>query len=567
MDAHPTPRRHGGDILIFLTFILTFVILGCAEIGAPPGGEVDKTGPFVIASIPANGDVNVARGDEVTLRFSERIVKPTGKQAIYISPRPQTPPQIKWKSDYIVIKFADSFTVGQTYIISLGADIRDLRNNGIDSNVVIAFSTGPSIDSGKISGHTVNVGTPAAGVLVALYDTSLFNSGEPIDSIYPTYLTQSNKDGNFSFQYLPNREYRMIAFTDNNHNERFSPSREQFAVPDRPIIVGGPLPLDEIYLPLTSQDTTAPSILAASYTTDKLIKVNLSRSINLGLLRTSPSNFLVRSAADTTQIFPARGLLESDTTESRLLTFYVGPLTEGTYRAELGFDADHPPLSFDSLRVEDGKDNTPPEVVRFTPSNEPVFLKDLDIRLTFSEPIDTSKLTAQTFFLIDQDTNSVAIKRIWKDPFHLAVRSDSLKPGTDYRFNLAEFDIADLAGNEMGDSLKTYPFSIIDRDSVGSVSGNIRIEIPSKHQDQTVLEFLKISNGQRFQFPVSGSSFSVDLPAGKYFMSGFIDSNLNGERDRGSIFPYTYSETTGAYADTVAVRARFETADIQMIFK
>ncbi|HKK21652.1 MAG TPA: Ig-like domain-containing protein [candidate division Zixibacteria bacterium] len=567
MDAPPIPCRGGREISILFTLILSAFLFGCAEVGAPPGGEVDKTGPSLIASEPANGAIDVPPGDEVTLRFSERIVQPSGKQAVFISPRQQVAPKIKWKSDYITIKFADSFSVDQTYIISLGADIRDLRNNGIDSNVVVAFSTGPTIDSGKISGHTVTDGGTVPGMLVALYDTSLFSSGEPIDSIYPTYITQSNKDGNFSFQYLPEREYRMIAFTDNNHNERFSPSREQFAVPDRSIIVGGSLPLNDIYLPITSQDTLRPRILAASYTSDKLVRVSLSNAIKLDLLRTSPANFLLKSASDSTKLYPARGFLESDTSEAKQLTFFAGPLPEGIYSAELAYDADRPSLRFDSLRVEDAKDETPPEIIRFTPSNLPIFLKDLKISMTFSEPLDTSKLSAQTFFLLDRDTNSVPVERRWSDPFHLGFTSDSLEPGMEYKFNVTEFDIADLAGNGMGDSLMTYSISLIDEDSVGSITGDIRIDIPSKEQFPAVLEFLRISSGQRFQFPASGSTFSVNLPAGKYFLSGFIDSNLNGKRDKGSIFPYEYSETIGAYPDTVAVRARFETAGIEMIFK
>lgn len=560
-------RCSSRKISIPLIVFISAMFLGCAEVGPPPGGEIDKSAPRLIASEPPNGAVNVPRSNMITLRFSERIVQPSGPRAIFISPRPQTPPSIKWKSDYVIIKFADSFATDQTYIISAGADIKDLRNNSIDSNLVIAFSTGATIDSGQISGHTVTDGAPAPGMLVALYDTGMFSSGRPVDSIYPTYLAQSNKDGYFSFQYLPAREYKLIAFADDNRNERFSPVRERFAVPDRPIIVEGPLPLDDIYLPVTFQDTTPPQILAASYTRDKLVRVDLSGEIDLNQLRQSPANFMVKSAFDTTQVFPARGFLEADTTVSRLLNFYVGPLSNWTYLIELYYSENRPILRYDSLRIEEGKDDSPPEVTRFEPSAFPVFLKDFRMKLTFSEPLDTSRITPQSFFLLDRDTNSVSLEHHWDDPFRLSFTSKDIRAGMNYRFNITEFDIADLAGNDMGDSLLSFPVNVLNEDSVGSVSGEIKIDIASKRQDPTVLEFLKIDNGQKFQFPVSGATFSVTLPAGKYFLSGFIDSNLNGIRDKGSIFPYRYSETIGALPDTVAVRARFETAGIEMTFR
>ena len=97
--------------------------LGCAEVASPPGGEIDRSGPFLIGSIPENGSTDVPVDNRVTLFFSEYIKQPASVKALYVSPRQDKEPNIKWKSDRIQITFADSFAVNQTYIISVASGI------------------------------------------------------------------------------------------------------------------------------------------------------------------------------------------------------------------------------------------------------------------------------------------------------------------------------------------------------------------------------------------------------------------------------------------------------------
>jgi hypothetical protein len=59
----------------------------------------------------------------------------------------------------------------------------------------------------------------------------------------------------------------------------------------------------------------------------------------------------------------------------------------------------------------------------------------------------------------------------------------------------------------------------------------------------------------------------VDLPGSKYLLSGFIDSDLDGKKGKGSIDPFRLAETSASYPDTIAVRPRFETAEIKFEFK
>ncbi len=551
---------------LFILICCAVMLFRCADVAPPPGGEEDKKSPFLISSIPENGATSIEPGNTAILYFSETIIRPKTGKAVYISPRPTSEPELKWKSDHLVINFPDSFRSDQTYIKSLSTDIKDLRNNRLDSSTVVAFSTGTVIDSGEVSGLVYDEGKAKPGTLVGLYDESRLPVDVPIDSVYPAYLTQSNASGQFSFKHLPLQHFRMIAFEDRNGDERFNPGREQFAVPDRPILMDGSVRLDELNLTLTSQDTAALAIVSAAYNSEKLIKVRLSTAIDPSSIAANPANVTVWPLADTLDAVYAKAILETDLPQVSALTIYAGELDEGTYRLTIAIDETGPPLTFDSLRVKPKDDKTEPSMT-FKPDSRPQFIDDLEIEATFSEPLDTLVISDQTFQLFDQVDNQLTLNYSWLNPFRLKLQSPDIGTGAIYRLKVTQFEIADFAGNVMGDSLTEYVIVTLDPDSLGTISGEISIDIPDRGQSPVFAAFTKISNRQIFDLPITGREFKIDVPAGKYLVSAFLDLNSDGERDLGSAVPYRFSESMTTYSDTIAVRARFETTGAQIEFK
>lgn len=564
-------QRSGRDHVPLLLLVWAFLVLGlvgCAEVASPPGGEADKTSPFLVGSIPENGAVNVGQGNTITLFFSERIVKPSSGKPVFISPRPLQQPKLKWKSNRIEIVLPDSFRTNETYIISLSSSIVDLRGNKLDSSSIIAFSTGPSIDSGKVAGHVYSKDRPISGLIVALYRASAFQDSTVVfDSLYPDYVSQSNKEGFFAFEYLPEREYRLVAFDDKNRNERFNPALESFALADRPIIVGSEIPLNSLQLSLTTQDTVSAEIISAVYTADRLLKVRLSREIPLELLRRSPSNLMLRWQEDGTRVFPCNSFLESDEDNAAVLNCYFGLLSEGMYNLELTYDISRPSIHYRNVEAKPVEDMNAPTVARFYPGNVPQFVDQVEIQAVFSEPLDTTKISVGTFNLWEDPDTRVTLSRQWRDAFHLLLHPVELKEGATYRLAVTEFEITDLAGNVLGDSLREYPFSILASDSLGSVSGEVVIDIAGKENSPVVLSFRHPGGRQILDLPVSGREFKVDLPGGNYLLSGFVDSDLDGQKGNGAIYPFRLAETSAAYPDTISVRPRFETTGIRFEFR
>lgn len=562
-------RRHWILLLLF-----TVHWIGCAEVGTPPGGPIDRTPPVLLEATPRDGAREVPVGNRITLVFSERIVKPVTGNPVFVAPRPEIPPQVDWKADRIVITLADSFQANQTYLVSVAPTVGDLRGNKLDSTIAVAFTTGLTLDSGRISGHVMQNNKGVAAAMVGLFDPQVLLDTAALDSLVPEYVGLTNSEGYFSFGYLRPDSFLLLGWKDLNRDESLNPTREQYAVPDRPVKVTDEssvvsnlvLPLNESAVPLPWRDTARTGIISALYSENRLVRVRLTRSVPLSLLSRQPGNALLLPADDTLAVIPSQGLFEAGEHHGANLTLYFGDLEAGAYHLRITYDPERSTLRLDSLKVETREDNTPPKVDNVLPSAPTVFLREATMGMTFSEPLRQGSITSETFALWQNDSMPVPIAHMWLDPFRLRFTAQ-LAPGQRYRLDAAAFDLVDLSGNVLGDSLTSYRFAVFDADSLGSISGQIAINVEHRKGDPAVLRFDMVGRRESYTLTAPGRTYRIDLPAGKYLLSAFLDSNLDGDLTDGRLAPFEYSETRVQLSDTIAVRARFETAGADITFE
>ena len=543
--------------------ILLSLVIGCAEVSAPPGGEVDRQAPRVIKTYPVTGSTGVAPSNEIIFWFSEGVTPPRAEKAVFITPRPKFEPKLNWKTDRLTIALSDPFEPNQTYVVTLSANIKDWRNNRMDSSVTLAFSTGEIIDSGSVGGVVFHNENPRRGLLVGLYESN--DSGESInfDSVYASYLTSTAKDGSFRFRYLPNRHFQLVAFEDINRNELFNPEREPYGLPDREIDFGTGQPLDNLFLELIEDISDSVAIIAASKTSDGLIKVRLNKAV-----QTSGVDALSLTSSVDSTIITSGSFMESSLELSAVYTFFVNDVDTGNYDLMLIFNNQSDTVSYKGLHISATDDKSAPSLFSFEPEDKVHFLKDLAISATFSEPIDRSKLTNQTFLLINSDGSLTSLNYEWVNDFALKLIPDvSLSEGESYRLLIAEFELSDLAGNLLGDSITEKKFRLIDKDSLGSVSGSVVSNLAKIDSGSLRISFKKLKGKQSYQLRLLNKTFKIELPAGKYLLSGYIDEDYSCGRSKGSLSPYTLAETYFKYDDTISVRARFETAGIELKVK
>ncbi|MCH8027714.1 MAG: Ig-like domain-containing protein [candidate division Zixibacteria bacterium] len=543
--------------------ILLFLVIGCAEVAVPPGGEVDRQAPRVIKTYPVTGSTGVVPSNEITFWFSEGITPPRTEKAVFITPRPKSEPKLKWKTDRLTIELPEPFEPNQTYVVTLAASISDWRNNRMDSSVILAFSTGETIDSGSVGGVVFHNENPRRGLLVGLYENIDSGSSINYDSIYPSYLTSTAKDGAFQFRYLPDRHFQLVAFEDINRNDRFNPEREPYAVSDRKIDFGTGQPLDKLFLELTEIISDSVVIISASKTSDGLIKVRLNKA-----LQTSAVDAVSLTSTVDSTVFVSGSFLESSLELSAVYTFSIRDVDTGNYDLKFIYNNQSDFVTYKGLHISATDDKSAPFLFSFEPEDKVHFLKDLSVSFTFSEPIDRSKLTSQTFVLLDSEDSLTSLNYEWINDFALKlIPEDSLSEGESYRVLIAEFELSDLAGNLLGDSITEKKFRLIDRDSLGSVSGSVVSNLTKIDSGSLRISFKSLKSTQSYHLRLLNKTFKIDLPAGKYLLSGYIDEDDSGGRGKGSALPYTLAETYFKYDDTISVRARFETAGIELEVK
>jgi len=555
-----------------IALIALIIILSCAKVSAPPGGPEDKSGPEIISTIPAGDAVSVAPVNSISIEFSESIEKKTIEDAVFISPRIEGEIEYKWKKHTLNIILPDAFEDSTTYIVSLGADITDIRRNKMENSYNFAFSTGTHIDYGKVTGTVFKDGKPASGAVVALYDFAAPDSLTVFDSLYPPYITQTGKTGEYTLEFLPDGRYYVMSFDDKNKNRLFNFPTESFGIPDRLCNISAES-TPRLDFNLVKHDTGLVSILSTTVTEDRLVKVRFSGNVEYETIHDNLDKVTLE-ALDSTSVdqYPS-AIKEYEDKTHQSYNFYFRSLAAGRYRIKIDasiFERADDSTKFiagSELTITDDTDETAPVIDDVSHARKTIYPDDSSITLHFSEPIDEGQITDSAVVIMDTDSNYIELVHRRPDPFTLDLYAAGLEWGRSFEIKIAETQFFDMAGNALGDSVVNYRFATYDHDSLGSISGDISF---GPRIDSTGTPHLILSTTKGVEVlskAMYDKSFNFELPPGKYLMSGYLDRNDNGVRDFGSLFPFEYSETSTFLRDTVRVRARFETSGIQFIFE
>ena len=560
-------RAETSSKWFLLLFTIAYaVLISCAEIRPPSGGPPDKTPPKMVSSTPASGETAVSGEAKVRIRFSESIQAGTGTQ-VFISPKPSRKPKVKWHGSELSVELPEPLAPNQTYVIQVSSATADLRGNKLDSSVIIAFTTGTTIDSGVIAGTVTQNGSPVANTAVALYGLRSDTSTIAFDSVNADYMTATNQKGAFEFRFLPKRLFRLIAFTDKNRNELFNPKTEPYGLSDRPVNLGDSLNLTKLSMEFVTVDTATPQILSALFTQNKVVRLRLTKEIPLAYLKTHPEDVVLLDSATNETRYRATTFAENLDSVATNLTVLFGEIADGNYQLRVTYDTLFPSLVSPRITVKSVSDKEPPTVLSWRPGDKPLFVPAIKLGLAFSEPIDSVGPVAGALVLTENEKDTVACATQWSDPFHLSILPEKLSPGVKYRLLVHGAGFLDRAGNPIADSLTNYRFVTLSEDSLGSVTGTVIVDVPRREVDPVVLMMYDLKRKTKYRWAVASREFQFDLPAGKYQLTGFVDSDHDGLRTAGTLSPFRLAESSATYPDTISVRARFETAGIEFRIK
>ena len=223
-------------ILFRLFFIATALLLSrCANPVSPQGGTKDIKPPEVTACTPPIFSTRF-KGNSFRIDFNEFITLKNPATEVYISPPLKTPIDTRLRGKFLVVKFDDSLDSNSTYSITFGNAIADLTEGNILKGFNYVFSTGDYVDTLSLQGTLVNAfdHKPQKDVFVELYMNN--NDTIPFDSlplrIPPWYITKTDENGNFIFNNLQNKKFKLFALADQNGDLIFNQPAEKIAFYD-----------------------------------------------------------------------------------------------------------------------------------------------------------------------------------------------------------------------------------------------------------------------------------------------------------------------------------------------
>ncbi|MDF2455579.1 MAG: hypothetical protein K0R51_1572, partial [Cytophagaceae bacterium] len=424
------------------------------------------------------------------------------------------------------------------YSISLNNSVKDITEANAVKNVTYAFSTGPKLDSLTFSGKTFNLDTKQLlkEVMVGLYEKS---DTINVTKHKPLYLTYSSNEGNFSFKYLKEGDYFLVAIEDKNKNLLFDNQEKSDFIEQISLnnAFGKPITLE-----LSVSDTTGNKLLSNKPGIRKQ-ELNFRNGIKSYSYRTvNPKDELYilqqRKKAKDLVVYAIN--FEQDT-----LGYILSTIDSLGNRLE------------DTLKLDRPKKDTYKEPAVFSSTTKDILPGTKSVVFTSSKPI----VQLQTDSILINGTVVATKPTLSKnaDSLFLTLTSTELKSDTTkVIFKKGSFIYHDQDTSTQA----TFFFLKADLANYSLLEMNIKTKEPNYiiqllTEDYTILEEYKNITILKYDY----------INPGTYRIRAVVDKNNNGYWDRA--YPTTKQKAEPIYYynnDKINLKPNWELRDLMFIF-
>lgn len=210
--------------------VVVAMVSACASIGNPSGGPRDEDPPVVVRSNPAPYSVNF-HGRRVTIDFDELVNVKDAFTKVTVSPVPAEMPRVSSSGRRVTVQFGDTLLPNTTYTIDFGNSIEDNNESNKLGNFSLTFSTGPELDTLRISGMVLGARDlePQQEMLVGIHSNT---TDSAFKKLKLERVTKTDDRGRFTIRGLKPGSYRVFALGDLNNDYRWDNPAEDIAFYD-----------------------------------------------------------------------------------------------------------------------------------------------------------------------------------------------------------------------------------------------------------------------------------------------------------------------------------------------
>jgi hypothetical protein len=535
-------------------------LAGCARQAPPPGGPVDETGPVILASYPHSESVGVAKDVRPWLKLNEYLLASSIDGSVFISPEPPGGYSVKTSGKRVKIRFTEALPSDRTIVITFGSGIRDVNGNQMSESFVLAFSTGSTIDRAAIMGRIKDVEKPADTWIWA-YPLETESDPDPRFNRAP-YAVQPDIGNQFNLSFLPPGRYRLFAVEEVTRNRLWDADREGLAISSTDVLAHEHTPPVVTFV-MNNYDLNPPTLRGVQALHRQGIRLSFSEAVDI-------SEAQVAVESETGVALTVMDLYQ-DRADSSAALLSTGPQREGDiYSILLTGLKDLAGNLSDSLAAEfeasTAEDSLGPRFSWSSPvhgaRNVPL---DSGILVGFSEAVTLMDLP-RSIKLVDPDSNLVSGS--WNYPgssWGRFIPDEPLRSVAEYTVQIIPDSLRDIFANRSSDSLIIRTFTTLDLEDLGSITGrvedaeaNLRIVAEPLEGTLVFRETAVLENGD-YRFG--------DLPASYYRLFLYQDLDGNQRYSSGQLEPFTFSEPYKVIDDTIRVRPRWVTEEVNFSWK
>ena len=527
-----------------------FLFVSCAAIMAPPGGPKDETPPELVKVTPSDG-TTYFKGGKVELLFSEYLDESSIERAITVLPLLSQNPEIAFKGNRLIIYFPDSLSLNQTYIISISRELSDEHKVKLSKGLQVAFSTGPQIDQGLISGLV----DYDEDVSVNLWKIQNENDSLTFYERTPDYVIDASSEGNYEFKFLSQGQYRIATVDRLLAGIPIIPDRFIYGLSWFTIIeLGFQEKVRNINMKIPKRLGGIKMINAESFqeswgriTFSESIK-NLNNEIQLRIIHEDSSNQVVNffeDPNDNTKIYfllnsPVNGFVSLELDETKKWNKTL--IESGSIR----------------LKMEPNIDTTDLMILqpnaKYQLDLERQIIKPLKIIFSNLVQLDKDKYSINLL----KDSVSVPHSLEWDSPLVLSLLPHkNWELQTNYELQLLSNDFFPTFGRPLKDSLTLINFKTSDYQGFGSLIINTNLE----KEENIVVKLEKMEKPYytfRSVVNLDGETILDEIPEGNYSLTFFQDSDNSMQYSYGTVNPYEASEWFYNFQDTVKIRSNWD---------